>query len=71
MAARDGAEPCCYGNIQVRELSGYVGVKRLVCLFGTVSLNFCVCVCMHVHVNLRVRVHVRMCVLLCDVPELP
>lgn len=51
MAVGDGAEPCCYGNVPVRELSGFVGSKRLGGMFVWLCFSFkCarvlrVCVC--------------------------
>lgn len=49
IAARDGAEPCCYGNIKVKELSEYAGVKdSMVCLFGSVFSKFFLFSCVRV-----------------------
>lgn len=54
MAVRDGAEPCCYGNVPVRELSGFVGSKRLRgmfvwhCFSSNVRVCVSACVCVSV-----------------------
>lgn len=48
MAVRDGAEPCCYGNVPVRELSGFVGSKRLRGMFVWHCFSSNVRVCLRV-----------------------
>lgn len=47
MAARDGAEPCCHGNIQVRAFWVCWGEKtlRYVCLATFLYISVCPCVC--------------------------